>query len=323
MGTAVAPLPLPPGPTVKTLDALSLVDEQTAAQTRQADACLLSWAEGVLRNALRRSHLLDTRPHEIFCQGSRVNKTYIEDASDIDLVLMLKMPFESNVVALDEAGMNNFRENHQVGHYDWGEFRDDVLAVLSESYAVRMGRRCINVDAPDSLFGEMVDILIATEYRLYSAFPAPGVEVYEQGVYFRDREGRPIVNFPKQHLRNGDEKDLRTGGRFKTVIRTAKSIRRLAERERMIAEGAAPPYLLECLLYNVPDPVYRTSSLGEAYSGALKWLRRCYREDPASFSELLCQNGINRLFGAGPDQWEAGETGKIVDVFDEICSLSR
>jgi hypothetical protein len=296
-----------------------MVDGQSAAaRSGQPDAFLLSWAEGVLREALCRSPLLDARPYEIFCQGSRVNNTYIEDASDIDLVLMLKMPFESNVEALDEAGMDNFSERHQVGLYGWGEFRGDVLAALGESYVVRMGRRCVNVDAPDSLFGEMVDILLATEYRLYSAFPAPGVELYEQGVFFRDREGRPIVNFPKRHRRNGDEKDLRTGGRFKEVIRTAKRVRRLAERERMIAEGAAPSYLLECLLYNVPDHVYRRSSLGEAYRGALEWLRRCYREDSVSFAELPCQNGINRLFGAGPDQWETGSTGRIVDVLHEI-----
>jgi hypothetical protein len=246
------------------------------------DMFLLSWAEGVLREALYRSPLLDARPYEIFGQGSRVNNTYLEQGSDIDLVLMLKTPFESN-------------------GYGWEEFRDDVLAALGESYTVRMGRRCLNVDDPDSLFGEMVDILVATEYA--------GAE---QGVFFRDREGRPIVNFPKQHRRNGDAKDLRTGGRFKEVVRTAKRAKRRAERERMIADGAAPSYLLECLLYNVPDHVYRTSSVEEAYHGALRWLRGC------ELAGLPCQNGINRIFGPGPDQWVPGAAGRIIDVLHEI-----
>jgi len=267
-------------------------------------AFLVSWAEGELRAALSRSPLLDPRPFEIFGQGSRVNNTYLEQSSDIDLVLMLKTPFVSNVESLEEAG-----------RYDWADFRDDVLTVLGESYTVRMGRRCANVDAPDSLFAEMVDILVATEYRLY---PASGGEDYEQGVFFRDREGRSIVNFPKQHRRNGDAKDLRTGGRFKQVVRAAKTIRRQAERERLIAAGTAPSYLLECLLYNVPDHVYRTPSVEAAYRGSLAWLRRCHREDPVSFAELPCQNGINRLFGAGPDQWQAGDAGRIVDVLPEI-----
>jgi hypothetical protein len=263
----------------------------------ESPAFLLSWAEGVLREALSRSALLGARPYEIFGQGSRVNNTYLEQGSDIDLILMLKMPFGSN------------------DHYGWAEFRDDVLAVLGESYIVRMGRRCLNVDDADSLFGEMVDILVATEYRRYSS---PGAERYEQGVFFRDRDGRPIVNFPKQHRRNGDEKDVLTGGRFKEVVRSAKRIRRLAEREQMIAGGTAPSYLIECLLYNVPGHVYQTSSIEGAYRGAFRWLRWCHREDPVSFAALPCQNGINRLFGAGPDQWAAGAAARIVDILHEI-----
>jgi hypothetical protein len=245
------------------------------------DAFLLSWAEDTLHAALSRSPLLDARPYEIFAQGSRVNGTASELGSDIDLVLMLKADTER----------------------DWEGFRDEVLAALGESYAVRMGRRCVNVDEPGSLFGEMVDILVATEYRIGD----------EQGVFFRDREGRPIVNFPNQHRCNGDAKDLRTGGHFKQAVRLVKRVRRLAEQKRVIVSGAAPSYLLECLLFNVPDHVYHLSP-----GGALEWLSRCYREDPVAFSELPCQNGINRLFGPGPDQWEPEATGRMIGVLDQI-----
>jgi hypothetical protein len=295
------------------------VDETSAAaQARQSDEFPLSWAEGALRNALCRSPSFEARPYEIFGQGSRVNNTYIDHASDVDLVLMLKMPFESNVDAFNQCTMDNLTGHDAAGHYGWEEFRDDVCAALAESFVVRMGRRCVNLDDSYSLMGEMVDILLATEYRLYSALPVSGVEPYEEGVFFRDRDGRPIVNFPKRHQRNGDEKDMRTGGRFKEVVRALKCVRRLAERERVIADGAAPSYLLECLLYNVPDNVYRTSSLWAAYHGALEWLWRRHCEDPVSFGDLPCQNGINRLFGDGPDQWEAGDTARIIGILHEL-----
>jgi hypothetical protein len=258
----------------------TLLRTPRAPELWQPDAFLLSGAERELREALGRSSLLADRPYEIFGQGSRVNNTAIGPSSDIDLVLMLTTPVESS----------------------WEEFRDDVLATLGESYAVRMGRRCLNVDEPDSLFGEMVDILVATEFHLGA----------EAGVFFRDLEGRPIVNFPKQHRLNGDEKDLNTGGRFKEVVREAKRAKKRAERRRTIAAGEAPSYLLECLLYNVPDHVYRTSSVEEAYRGALQWLGRC------PLAELPCQNGINRIFGPGPDQWEPAAAARIVDVLAEI-----
>ncbi|GAA2702377.1 hypothetical protein [Actinoplanes palleronii] len=248
-------------------------------------AFLLPWAESVLDGALRRSGLIDPRTYEIFGQGSRVNNTFIDEASDIDLVLMLRSPVAS------PGG--------------WTGFRDEVMAALGESFVVRMGRRCLNVDNPDSLFGEMVDILVATDFRRYTG------DRYEQGVYFLDREGRPIVNFPKQHRRNGDAKDLRTGGRFKEAVRTAKRARRGAD---FFAEGIAPSYLIECLLYNVPDEVYLRGSYQEAW----EWLGRCWREDPVGFGALPCQNGINRLFGPGPDQWDAGAAGRIIDVLHQI-----
>jgi hypothetical protein len=242
----------------------------TPAALLKQDTFLVSWAERELREALGR---LETGPYEIFVQGSRANGTAIEPSSDIDLVLMLTTPVESS----------------------WEQFAGDVMATLGESWAVRMGRRCLNVDEPDSLFGEMVDILVATEFHI-----GP-----EQGVFFRDNEGRPIVNFPKQHRLNGDEKDLRTGGRFKDVVRAAKRAKKLHGLD-------APSYLIECLLYNVPDHVYRAFSVEDAYRGAFQWLRE------SSIDGLPCQNGINRIFGPGPDQWEPGEAGRIIDVLHAI-----
>jgi hypothetical protein len=258
--------------------------------SRSPGEFLLSWAEDALREDLRRSSLIDPGAYEIFGQGSRVNDTHLDDTADIDLVLMLTMPLP----------------------YGWERFRDDVLAALGETHTVRMGRRCLNVDDPDSLFGEMVDVLVATEYRWY---PVPGAAHHEQGVFFRDQQGRPIVNFPRQHRRNGDVKDLRTGGRFKQVVRAAKRARRLAEQRRLIDDGAAPSYLIECLLFNVPDRVYLA---GADHRDAVAWLRRSSQDDPAAFAALPCQNRINRIFGPGPDQWEPGAAARIIDVLQRI-----
>ncbi|MDR7273595.1 hypothetical protein J2S41_000373 [Catenuloplanes atrovinosus] len=263
----------------------AIADELAAVRGAQDDAFLVEQAKAQLRAALGRSPLLDGCDYEVFGQGSRVNDTSVGAASDIDLVLMLKNPDAS-----------------------WAGFRDHVLATLGESFPVHMGRRCLNVDEPGTLLGEMVDVLVATEHRRY---PVRGAGAYQQGVFFRDHDGRPIVNFPKQHRRNGDAKDVRTGGRFKAAVRTIKRVRALAGLDH----AAAPSYLLECLLYAVPDHVYRAAaSFPDAYRGALGWLRRCDRE---TFAELRCQNGMNRLFGAGPDQWDPAGAGRIIDVLHE------
>jgi hypothetical protein len=101
------------------------------------------------------------------------------------------------------------------------------------------------------------------------------------------------------------------------VIRAAKRARR-AGAEHMIDGGVVPSYLIECLLFNVPDRVYLAAAPGAAHRDAVAWLRRSHDDDPVSFAALPCQNGINRIFGPGPDQWEPGAAARIIDVLHQI-----
>lgn len=276
---------------------MSCVDpEQMAQWARPPGEFQLSWTEDVLREALRYADRLGDRRYEIFLQGSYANRTNISQSSDVDLVVLLQLPFEENVRALDPIGLANFQDRYERTWYGWEEFREDVLASLRENYFVRAGNRCVAIEDADSLLRVPADILPAVEYRRYSAFPAPGVEIYEEGVFFRDGDGNAIVNYPKQHLRNGNAKNIFTGGRFKEVVRVAKHARNRA------AADPVPSYFVECLLYNVPDDEYR-ASLADAYYNAIGWLDRCRRRRPAEFAGLMCQNELVAIFGKGPDQW--------------------
>jgi hypothetical protein len=272
---------------------------------------MLSWTEAVLREALQYADRLDERPYEVFLQGSYANNTTIAQSSDVDLVVMLNLPFEENVEQLDRTGLDNFADRYEETFYGWEEFREDVLASLREQYFVHEGNKCVDIRDWDSLVRVPADILPAIEYRWYSDFPVPGVEIYEQGVFFRNRDGLPIVNFPKQHRRNGNTKNLFTGGRFKQVVRVAKHARREAVDREEFPPGAAPSYYIECLFFNVPDDEYRTA-LPQAYCNAVTWLDTCRRDRPDEFADLSCQNGLVPLFGPGPDQWEIKDAEKLI-----------
>jgi predicted nucleotidyltransferase len=273
---------------------------------------MLSWTDAVLREALQHADRLRDHPYEVFLQGSYANGTTIRQSSDVDLVVLLKLPFEENVAALDDTGLVNFAKRYEENFYGWEEFREDVLASLREQYFVHEGDKCVDIRDWDSLARVPADILPAIEYRWYSAFPQPGVEIYEEGVFFRDSTGTPIVNFPKQHLRNGNAKDLLTAGRFKQVVRVAKHARRAAAADSPDA-GAAPSYFVECLFFNVPDDEYRVP-LPKAYCNAVTWLDKCRRERPDEFAGLFCQNGLVALFGDGPDQWSAETAGQLIEA---------
>ncbi len=263
----------------------------------------LSWTENALRDALQHAARLHERKYEIFLQGSYANHTNISGTSDVDLVIQMKQPFEENVEALDNTGRRNFYNRYDDTLYGWEDFREDVLATLRETYFVHEGRKCIDIRDWDSLIRVPADILPAIEYRYYTGFPAPNKEIYEEGVFFRDSSGKPIINFPKQHLRNGRRKDRATGGRFKPTVRVVKHARNhAADRKSEFKSERAPSYFIECLLYNVPNRIFR-ASLPTAFENCLSWLDNCSRDDPDRFGSFCCQNGLVDLFGNRPDQW--------------------
>jgi hypothetical protein len=297
----------------------------------------LSWTHGVLRDALRESRLLRERgylfssgsrgpmpveqEYEVFLQGSYANGTNISGSSDVDLVIQLKIPFEENVEALEsddrKNDLDNFTRRYEDTTLTSEFFRQDVRDGLSERYFVHDGNKCIDISDWDSPIRIPADILPALEYRKYNAFPLPGVEEYEEGVFFRDRDGNGIINFPKQHLRNGNIKDRWTGGRFKEVVRVAKHARRKAIKRELIEESTAPSYFIECLFYNVPDDEFRTN-IHSAFYKAANWLVRLQADSPEEFSDLTCQNGLLELFGTGSGQWCTARAEKFITALLEL-----
>ena len=103
------------------------------------------------------------------------------------------------------------------------------------------------------------------------------------GFYLPD-EKRCVVSYPQQHHERGAEKEKATGRRFKRTIRMFKAARnRLVERETLTRDDA-PSYFIECLLYNVPNHLFKRKRAA-TYTGILNWL------ETAKLKGLKCQNG--------------------------------
>lgn len=284
----------------------------------------MTWTRDVVSDALRGARRLAHCEYEVYLQGSFANNTHISPTGDVDIVVMMTMPLEENVVALDGRGRKNFDERYEPSTYDWKKFRADVVKTMKDRYFVGDGKRCLDIKHWDSMIRVPADVLPAIEYRKYRSFAASGLENYEEGVYFRHRNVTPIINYPKRHRINGDEKERATRGRSKEVVRIVKNSRdHLAKcecrpaDERRLMEGV-PSYYLECLIHNVPDGLFR-GSLPEVMCAIFAWLAK--RSETASWSSQKCQNGLVQLFGSGPDQWDPDTAGDVVGslrrFFDE------
>jgi hypothetical protein len=190
--------------------------------------------------------------YEIFLQGSYRNDTNVRADSDVDIVVQLNSTF-----GYDEAGLS--LDQRQVFHRDysdvpgdaWSVFRRSVLAALSARYGdagIEERNRCLRVaGGPGRL---AADVVPALQYRKYQWCYGRGYESYFEGIRFRDRSGRNIVNYPKAHYENGVAKNAmnRTLGRYKRTVRMFKNARTRAVEEGHLGDDIAPSYFIDCLL---------------------------------------------------------------------------
>jgi hypothetical protein len=65
--------------------------------------------------------------------------------------------------------------------------------------------------------------------------------------------GSMIENFPKLHSDNCTKKHQSTKSYFKPMVRIFKNMRNTMIGKGLLADGAAPSYFIEGMLYNVPD----------------------------------------------------------------------
>ena len=83
-----------------------------------------------------------------------------------------------------------------------------------------------------------------------------------------------------------------------------KAARNHLTSKRVLTKDDAPSYFIECLLYNVPDKLFKRK-LAPTYVGILDWLKS------AKLNDIECQNGQAILFGSGQEQWTQKESASI------------
>ena len=89
-----------------------------------------------------------------------------------------------------------------------------------------------------------------------------------------------------------------------------------AARNRLVEKGRlkkadAPSYFIECLLYNVPDNLFKRK-LATSYTGIVEWLTS------AGLKDFTCQNGQALLFGPGPEQWSVKRAKAFVNALQAL-----
>jgi hypothetical protein len=111
------------------------------------------------------------------------------------------------------------------------------------------------------------DVVPSFQYRRYDN--AARTVVQEGCKVFKSGSGS-IVNGPQQQLDNGRAKNVATGQRYKNYVRALKHSENYLVTQAVIE--AKPSYLMECLVWNVPNDILTSGDLVAGFRATLVWL---------------------------------------------------
>ena len=244
---------------------------------------------------------------EVYIQGSYRNHVNTRENSDVDVVAELTSVCEHDVRRMAPWDQSRFWDWIPRSEYGYQEFRDEVHSALAARFGQAVDLHSKAIEVKGTFWRLKVDVLPVLRYKQVYAFDGANV-CSDDGIAFWTPDRRRVVNWPHHHFNNGVSKNQRTGEHFKPAVRMLKNARAVAMECGIIAEASAPSYFVQGMLWNVPDELY-TSDLSSTYQSVVGWLS----QNPFVFQQFRCQNGIDPLFGASPEQWDLNEAFAVVN----------
>jgi hypothetical protein len=222
-------------------------------------------AASAIRNAIKASDKLRTRGVSIFAQGSYRNNTNVRKDSDVDIGILCTDTFFHDPLPEDWT-QERLGFSDATYHYD--QYKNEVEEALVNYFgrsAVSRGNKAFDVH--ETSYHVEADVAAFFEHRRYK-----GDGTYLEGVELRtDKENHRIINWPEQHYENGVGKNNATGTRFKSIVRVLKAL-----SNEMAGQGIRDAdvlgFLIECLVWNVPNGEFQNSTYRANVRAALAFL---------------------------------------------------
>lgn len=217
-------------------------------------------ATRMVKDALVNNGVINSWNYEVFAQGSYANNTNIRNNSDIDINVCYTGAFYFDLPSGKSRYDYGFTNDVE---YSFKQFKDEVEAILVKKFGrdqVIRKNKCIHVK--ENTYHSEIDVVPTWEYR---RFYGPRTTDYVQGVKLLPDKGETVINFPKQHLTNGRTHNVKTSQRYKKLVRIVKRIHLNMENDGFYKNTNITSFLLESMVYLLPDRVYYL------YTDYFKW----------------------------------------------------
>ena len=253
-------------------------------------------AARMVRDAIKADPGLPNSEIDVIPQGSYHNNTNVRLNSDMDLCVRYAPQFwwyAPPDAGLTAAGLRITPLTPETVADTASLLKRLVFRALLANFGtdnVRWAGKALKLSRVE---GSRVDadVVPALGYRLYrgsgllSLLPIMGTTIYTD-------DGRWICNFPEQHYERGQEKNERTGRRYKRVVRILKRL-----SGELTLASPPPSFLIESLVYNCPDELFAGDDWHGTVWRVLMWI--CEEMGDATRAASLVEaNGINSLFGS-------------------------
>ena len=204
-------------------------------------------AENAVKKAISASKKLSTMDVTVFAQGSYAARTNVRQNSDVDICVRLN----SHSFCDYPPGKTDADYGMVASDFTFADYRNLVGEALSSylgAKAVTRGNKAFDVH--ENTYRIDADVIATFEHRRYYS---DGTNQWHSGIAFNTDDGELIKNFPTHCYDNGVEKNDRTSRRYKRVVRILKRLRDVMQEEKVIAANNVASFLIECLVWNVPD----------------------------------------------------------------------
>jgi hypothetical protein len=217
-----------------------------------------------IRNAISASTRLQYRNIRVFVQGSYQNNVNVRHDSDVDVAILCTDVFFYDL----PEGKSQVDFGITNASYEYSQFKDEVGAALANHFganAVQRGNKAF--DVRHNSYRVDADVAPFFEHRRYrlSGNPLSGVEL-------RPDAGGRVVNWPEQHYANGVTKNTATGRRYKGVVRILKRLAIEMEGQHITAAQGVPGFLIECMVWNVPNDRFGRGTWVRDVQGVISFL---------------------------------------------------
>lgn len=244
----------------------------------------------MIRQAIQAHPAFDGVGLRVFAKGSYANNTNVKADSDVDIAVEC-----TEAVYWEEAKPDTRQPpigNPYRGEWTPEKLRAELVAALQEKFPGGVdasGSTAIQILPGSSRVN--ADVVPCFSYRYYLAS-----DNWREGTMVFKKDLTRICNYPNQQHSNGKAKNVRTGNRYKRIVRIFKRI-----ENAMVAEGLhreVPSFFVECLVYNCPDEVLAGGTWTESVKKALVhlWTLLEGEETADSSSRMLEVNECKYLF---------------------------